>query len=310
MENEDLKAYLEAYRSEGVFDSEGFFTLDRQKAVGKLARYQLADDGSWALKVLQGATRLRSKSVYIEELGAYSHIQVSTGIDTKGTHIRRALTGESSGVFGIDTIGEALRSVSGRMVTVQLRHGKTITTFVVTNNQISESEATAELEENRLDIVVQREKEIQPDLFERSKDAALRFTGKYVARVRSVEHDILARRARVAEIPLWLNGRRIDDLNIPWDLGSVITIFAGVIHAKSRNAEENNIMVPNGVARSRGDGMLPGNHGPLAYLRYLPNTKVQCLLTTGRLLGRRASAEALKMALRHPPFDRPEVNQS
>lgn len=51
----DLKKYLEQARSEGVTDSEGTFTVAREKALTKLARFALPDDYDWVLKIVQAA---------------------------------------------------------------------------------------------------------------------------------------------------------------------------------------------------------------------------------------------------------------
>ena len=67
MESKDLEAYLEAFRSDGEFDSEGFFTLDRQKAVGKIAHYLLPDEGIWILKTVQAATFLNARELHPSE---------------------------------------------------------------------------------------------------------------------------------------------------------------------------------------------------------------------------------------------------
>ncbi|MFA7480310.1 MAG: hypothetical protein WC314_07375 [Vulcanimicrobiota bacterium] len=51
----DLQAFLAEQRSEGVQDSEGSFTVAREKALTKMAHYALPDPYSWALKIVQAA---------------------------------------------------------------------------------------------------------------------------------------------------------------------------------------------------------------------------------------------------------------
>lgn len=51
----DLQAFLNDQRSEGVQDSEGSFTVAREKALTKMAHYALPSEYSWVLKVVQAA---------------------------------------------------------------------------------------------------------------------------------------------------------------------------------------------------------------------------------------------------------------
>ena len=51
----DLQAYLHDQRAEGVQDSEGSFTVAREKALTKMAHYALPGEFSWTLKIVQAA---------------------------------------------------------------------------------------------------------------------------------------------------------------------------------------------------------------------------------------------------------------
>jgi hypothetical protein len=50
---DEAQRHVEGLRQEGDFDSSGAFTLSSEKALQKLAAYQLPDRGLWALKVVQ-----------------------------------------------------------------------------------------------------------------------------------------------------------------------------------------------------------------------------------------------------------------
>lgn len=50
---DELEEYLTAQTSEAELDSSGSFTLDRQKALAKLAQFQLPGEYDWSLKVVQ-----------------------------------------------------------------------------------------------------------------------------------------------------------------------------------------------------------------------------------------------------------------
>ena len=47
---DSLEAYLLAQSDEAVLDSSGTFTMDRLKALEKLAQFQLPGEHHWALK--------------------------------------------------------------------------------------------------------------------------------------------------------------------------------------------------------------------------------------------------------------------
>jgi len=50
---DELEAYLVGYADEGELDSSGKFTMDRDKALAKLAQFQLPGDHHWAFKIVQ-----------------------------------------------------------------------------------------------------------------------------------------------------------------------------------------------------------------------------------------------------------------
>lgn len=51
----ELETFLNAHSSEGQLESAGEFTIARDKALAKLAEFQLPFEGAWAIKVLQAA---------------------------------------------------------------------------------------------------------------------------------------------------------------------------------------------------------------------------------------------------------------
>ena len=51
----ELQQLLRQQQAEGKFDSGGQFTLDRDKALAKLAAFQLPRRGAWILKIVQSA---------------------------------------------------------------------------------------------------------------------------------------------------------------------------------------------------------------------------------------------------------------
>lgn len=63
----ELDAYLQSQSGEGRVDSSGVFTLERQAALEKLSRFQLPDQHSWAVKVVQAAVTGGSQALQIRQ---------------------------------------------------------------------------------------------------------------------------------------------------------------------------------------------------------------------------------------------------
>lgn len=282
MENQDLQAYLDAFRSEGEFDSEGFFTLDRQKAVGKIARYMLPDEGLWILKTVQAACHLNTLELRVREVKAFSSLSYRLSESVDLTELRKGLV-EGTQVHGLHLLCQALRSVAltqKRLVTLTLTAGNRVTTFLLNNGQVNESESESEqfATQTQLHILVQRPVERTDTLFERGKEA-LQFADRYLDSFRSEEYDYLMNRARVSPIPLFLNGARIDDMNIPWYLkDGERAFYVGALYAQSRNDQENYLSIPQAISRRKTPTLLPGNHGPLASMSFGPAARANCLL--------------------------------
>lgn len=280
MENEKLQAYLEAFRSEGELDSEGCFTLDRQKAVGKIAQYLLPDEGAWALKVVQSACRLQARELRIKELRAYSSFSIRLVEPLGVRSLRENLLGTGEDYASLP-LCQAVRYVSStqkRLVTIVLTQGRDRTTFLINADEVIET--ISELpkpEPPSLQLLVSRNHETS-QLFQLSGEA-FRFASKYLDTYRSPEFERLHQHARACPIRLTLNGNRIDDLNVPWtSQGADRVYFVGALFAESREQENNVVRVPQAVSRSGHSGLLPGTHGPLACQRFDGLSKVGCLL--------------------------------
>lgn len=288
MDTTDIEAYLEAFRTEGVFDSEGHFTLDKQRAIGKLAQYLLPDPGQWILKIVQGASRFRAVTMKVTELRAYSHIEIEMSTTLDHGLFRRGLLGESQESAGVEFISQALRCLSltdKRAVTVTVSSPFTTSHFVMNNGEISETEVATkdeQLDHTRISILSPRPTSGSQDIFERGKDAALHFAERYLEMEKTAEFIQLYEKARASDVRLWLNGQRIDDLDIPWNYGdSSYFNYVGAVFAYAPKRESNTIIIPHGISRREKDyrhGLLPSNHGPLASLAFQPGEEAACLL--------------------------------
>lgn len=65
MDGLDLKAYLDAQTREGTMDSEGSFTVAREKALRKLASFALPGEYDWVLKIVQAANAWKAEKLVV-----------------------------------------------------------------------------------------------------------------------------------------------------------------------------------------------------------------------------------------------------
>jgi hypothetical protein len=63
----ELENFLKEQQAEGVLDSQGKFTLAREKALEKLAAFQLPRETAWVLKVVQAAVRCGAPELDIRQ---------------------------------------------------------------------------------------------------------------------------------------------------------------------------------------------------------------------------------------------------
>jgi hypothetical protein len=63
----DLKAFLQQQTAEGLSDSEGQFTVAREKALTKLGHFALPDKVSWVLKIVQAANLWQAPGLIVRQ---------------------------------------------------------------------------------------------------------------------------------------------------------------------------------------------------------------------------------------------------
>lgn len=66
----DLNRYLEEARDEGEIQGEGSFTLERGRALEKLANFTLPDEAAWAVKIVQAAVSSGVTGSIVVRLGS------------------------------------------------------------------------------------------------------------------------------------------------------------------------------------------------------------------------------------------------
>lgn len=287
MDESTLDAYIQAFRSEGVLQGEGAFTVNRQKAISKLARYLLPEDGSWVLRVLQAANKWKARTVRSIETKAYSRLEIELPRRLHVTDIRLAMMDQRSEDEAADIFCQAVKALSGsegRVVGFSVQDAQRAVNFLLANGTMNETEEPASLEpdvEGKILLLSPRESNESSDLLERGNDTRWRFAHDFVGRTESEEYLQLFRRGRASSARLWSNGERLDDLNLP-DITShgAASDFIGVLFAKGREAKSS-LTVPHGVSRyekAYRNGLLPQLHGPLAWLRFQPGEQAGCLL--------------------------------
>jgi len=70
-----LETFLKEQQAEGILDSQGKFTLDRGKALEKLAAFQLPRETSWILKVVQAAVRCGAPGLEIRQTSTDTEVR-------------------------------------------------------------------------------------------------------------------------------------------------------------------------------------------------------------------------------------------
>lgn len=109
----ELETFLHQQQAEGTLDSSGHFTLAREKALEKMAAFQLPRDTAWALKVVQavvlsGATRLSVRQTGTDTEFHFDPQQAWTLDDLETAFFDPEVTDNP----GLDHLKRALWSVS------------------------------------------------------------------------------------------------------------------------------------------------------------------------------------------------------
>lgn len=94
----DLQAFLAEQRSEGRSDSEGHFTVSKEKALAKLAHYALPEAYSWVLKIVQAANMWQAPTLEVVQSRVATSFffcpQVETDLPTDSEIVGALQTGK------------------------------------------------------------------------------------------------------------------------------------------------------------------------------------------------------------------------
>lgn len=247
-----LDSFLDTMRVEGVHDSEGTFTMDGEKAFGKLAGFLLPNDGSWILKVVQAANFANAHSLEIITSKGLITLVCQFPYHFPHRLLRENLgPGPANSEPALASLGEGLRALSfgeSRPLAMLARGVGRETVLRISGGEVTESSVELQHEAlpgTRLEICTAMDRGRQDK-----------------------ELTMLLNRARVSAVPLILNSRRIDDLNLPRDDGGERSKYLGAAWLGRRPR----LGLPGAVRPGTGPG------SPLYAAPFAENTKAERLL--------------------------------
>lgn len=194
MSSEELQNYLKQQAGTGA-ESAGTFTLDPQKALEKLAKYQLPEPGLWVVKLVQAGVCFRVDKIHVTLSRHAVRLRFEGGPQFRSSEILTALISGESLKGGMGSLVAGLRAVLGqqpRSLRLSDNHEGSIW---LKGQNVERSSATVA---DSLAIAVEIKR--VPANFSR-----LRFLlGQSV-----VEHRALCKHCEITPIPVILDGRTI-----------------------------------------------------------------------------------------------------
>lgn len=247
-----LTSMLDSLGADGVFDSEGVFTIDGSKAVGTLAEYLLPNDGSWILKVVQSSVMAGALSMEVATRSQRLRLKLVWPIVFPHRALRENLGSLSTSSHpGVVCLCQGLRAVSmgeKREMALLVRDRTGATLFQVKNGLVTEKPLEGhELEGETTELELQ----VPLDTVRRDKEARQ-----------------LRERARACPLPLKLNSHRLDDLCLAHPEGGSYSKFLGALWVGT----EGEIAIPDGVRTG------VSSEGPLYVAPFGTGDSVQRLL--------------------------------
>lgn len=250
MNRNDLQVenYLANLRQKGTLDSEGTFTVAGCRAVGKLALFLLAKESDWILKIVQAACVAGCSDLRVKQTRISTQISLVLPYPLDFTAFERGLTSPTpiTDAPGIEELYCGLRAVGvGQLRDWVLRAqaGGQVTILSCSDGLVSAErlESDEPASRDRTDLILG----VAYPRGQRGKIGGLVRFGEAVQN----EHLALLTRGRACPIPLFLDGRRLDDLNVPGLVSALETrAFLGINLPPSDGSLS--IRVPNGLSPS------------------------------------------------------------
>lgn len=206
--------YIARLRERGTHDSEGVFTVAGTRALGKLSSFLLPDKSDWLLKIVQSACAYQAPELHIKQTHRSTQVsfQVPEPIDLalfenaiSSTSIPKQDSGMADLLSGLRAVGVGQErdwitrlTVGGESSFVTCVEGQLSSQRLRSEDAVPEGHSQALLG-------------VAYPASESGKIGGLIRFGEAVQN----EHQVLLHRTRACPIPLYLDGRRIDDLCEP-----------------------------------------------------------------------------------------------
>lgn len=262
---DDLDQYIARLKQSGHVDSEGCFTVAGDRAVGKLSKFLLESSGDWILKLVQAACASGAQELGIRQTRLSTQAQYHCPYLIDLTLLEQCLVDpmaklQSRGLHHLITGLRALQASEGRTWVARIASGEQQTLLQCVDRQVSARRLLLPTPVEGAEISLAAT--YPGDEF--GKLGGVRFGASI-----QEEHSALLARVRACPIPLYLDGRRIDDLREPPLTALQTRLFLAVTYS---NGDENGLVVPHVVrskfgVQKRGDPLT--SHTPF-YLGRVP----------------------------------------
>ena len=216
---------LSSFQEIGQLDSQGVFTLSGKRAAGKLARHLLGEPTDWILKVVQAACHAQASELRLTQTHKATHISftVPFALDTRAFEM--SLTqAQPASQPGLEDLTMGLRAVAlsqERNWVARLRTGESTHWVLVSDGEVSVEAGGSEPSADRTELLI-------GVAFPPGQVGKVGGLVRFGAAIQN-EHEVLHARVRACPIPLFLDGKRLDDLARSDDLASMETeVFLGV----------------------------------------------------------------------------------
>lgn len=238
-----IDALLHSFEEVGHLDSRGAFTLAAKRAAGKLARSLLGDPTDWILKVVQAACHGKADELRITQARKATHIAFSLPYALDIRALVMSLTqAQPAKQPGVEDLAMGLRAVAiaqDRSWVARLKIGDATHWILVSEGQVSIEMGAETSSETTTDLLI-------GVAFPVGQVGKVGGLVRFGAAIQN-EHEALQARVRACPIPLFLDGKRLDDLARSDGLASMESeVFLGVDLGRSSDTLQP-VSLPRGL---------------------------------------------------------------
>ena len=199
--SEELQRYLDQQQAEGRFFESSQFSLDSLRARTKLARFQLPLPGLWLVKLVQAAVALKAEQVQVRFGNRRLEVHFLPEEPLEADQIlHEVLSGALPASKGLLHLVTGLRSSGAELTeTVSWSSGSSSVTLRADGSEIRAWEGQG--------ITIQATRPVRS----RSLGSMLASPVSYLARQTLEEYDCLTERCWPCPIPVYVDGRRLNE---------------------------------------------------------------------------------------------------